>query len=123
MKHDTQSDAGHASPQVVYVAMRKSRAFYILFAFLFGGMGIHDFYAGYIGKGLLKILVSILGTTLIFLGGVGAMIGCSAASAEVDSAPLFSVPLIGVLMLTVQSLYILLQIIFVKSDAKGLSFY
>lgn len=38
----------------------KSRVIYILLALFFGGFGIHDFYAGYYNRGLIKLLLTVL---------------------------------------------------------------
>jgi TM2 domain-containing membrane protein YozV len=39
----------------------KSRLALSLLAFFFGTIGVHDFYAGRIGKGITKIVLSVLG--------------------------------------------------------------
>lgn len=38
----------------------KSRMTYILLALFLGGFGIHNFYAGYSGKGIAQLLISCL---------------------------------------------------------------
>lgn len=38
----------------------KSRLAYILLALFLGSLGIHNFYAGYNGKGIAQLLMSIL---------------------------------------------------------------
>ncbi len=38
----------------------KSRLAYILLAFFLGGLGIHNFYAGYTGKGIAQLLLVLL---------------------------------------------------------------
>ena len=40
----------------------KSRVAYILLAFFLGGLGVHNFYAGYVGKGVAQLLL------VLFLG-------------------------------------------------------
>lgn len=48
------------SPQIVKSA--KSRGVYIILALFFGFLGVHNFYAGYLGRGLMQLLtVLILG--------------------------------------------------------------
>ena len=37
----------------------RSKAVYIWTAILFGGFGVHDFYAGYHLKGIIKIILSL----------------------------------------------------------------
>ena len=41
-------------------AMPKSRLAYILLAIFLGTLGIHNFYAGYSGKGIAQLLISVL---------------------------------------------------------------
>ncbi len=41
-------------------AVPKSRTTYILLAVFFGCFGSHNFYAGYIGRGIAQLLISIL---------------------------------------------------------------
>ena len=38
---------------------RKSRLIYILLALFLGSLGIHNFYAGYSGKGTIQLLLSL----------------------------------------------------------------
>jgi hypothetical protein len=38
----------------------KSQLVAVLLCFFLGGLGIHDFYMGYVGKGILQIILSIL---------------------------------------------------------------
>lgn len=38
----------------------KSRLAYILLALFLGTLGIHNFYAGYTGKGITQLLISVL---------------------------------------------------------------
>ncbi len=46
----------------------KSRMTYVLLAIFFGGLGIHNFYAGYIGRGIAQLLISVL--TLFMLSAI-----------------------------------------------------
>ena len=48
-----------AAPQVVTAP--KSRAAYILLGLFLGGLGIHNFYAGYTGTGLIQLVLSLTG--------------------------------------------------------------
>ena len=112
---------GPAPQQIVYVTHGKSRAAYIVFALFFGGIGIHDFYAGFVGKGLLKIIISFLGWFLFLVGGVGTVAGTIANEAPVPNE-MAMLPMIGLLMLGLQSLYVLVQIFIQNSDAQGVPF-
>lgn len=122
MNNNQQTQSDPAPQQVVYVTYGKSRAAYIILGLLFGGMGIHDFYAGYAGKGLLKIIVSFIGAFLFFGGGLAVAV--SSAVEGVDSTPegMATMPAIGLMMLGFQSLYILIQLCTVTRDSKGVPF-
>lgn len=65
--------------------------------FFLGGFGIHDFYAGYNGKGVLKIIITLIATATSFIG-------------------------IGVFIAALLWIYIICQMIFVTKDAKGVPF-
>lgn len=52
--------------QVYYPADQKSRVAYLLIAFFFGEFGFHDFYAGYIGRGIAQLLITVLSLGLLF---------------------------------------------------------
>ena len=122
MDYNNQKQSASANQQVIYVTSGKSRAAYILFGLLFGGMGIHDFYAGYAGKGFLKIVISLVGSFMFFGGGFALAVG--AAVNDIDSAPegMATMPALGLFMLGAQSLYILIQICTVTRDSKGVPF-
>ncbi|MBD3825645.1 TM2 domain-containing protein [Stenotrophomonas sp.] len=45
-------------PYVVKTA--KSRGVYIILGLLFGTLGIHNFYAGYYGRGVAQLLITLL---------------------------------------------------------------
>lgn len=38
----------------------KSRVAYIILALLLGSLGIHNFYAGYIGKGIAQLCITLI---------------------------------------------------------------
>ena len=38
----------------------KSRTVYVILAIFFGGLGIHNFYAGFAGRGIVQLLISVL---------------------------------------------------------------
>jgi len=72
--------AGYAaSPQVPYVYARapKARIGFVLLGIFLGALGIHNFYAGYVGKGVGQLCLSVL--TL----GYGALISWIWAIVEV----------------------------------------
>lgn len=45
--------------QPVYIGVSKSRVTYVLLGLFLGGLGIHNFYAGYSGKGIAQLLLNI----------------------------------------------------------------
>lgn len=52
--------------QIPLVAGQKSRLAYLLLAFFLGHMGIHDFYAGYVGRGIAQLLITVCSFGLLF---------------------------------------------------------
>ena len=56
----------YATPNGQYAqALRKQRIAYILLGIFLGGLGIHNFYAGYTGRAVAQLLISVLGAILI----------------------------------------------------------
>lgn len=51
---------------MVMVTPPKSRVAYILLGLFLGGLGIHNFYAGYAGRGVAQLLITIFTFWLIF---------------------------------------------------------
>ena len=49
----------------LYVA-KKSRVAYVVLAVFLGELGIHNFYAGYTGRGVAQLLITILSFGLLF---------------------------------------------------------
>lgn len=45
---------------------KKSRIIYVVLAIVFGELGVHNFYAGYIGRGVAQLLITILSFGLLF---------------------------------------------------------
>ena len=45
---------------------KKSRIVYIVLALVFGEIGIHNFYAGFIGRGVAQLLITVLSFGLLF---------------------------------------------------------
>ena len=59
-----------SAPQVIKTA--KSRGIYIILGLFFGLLGIHNFYAGYLGRGFIQLLlVAVLGWFVVGLVIVG----------------------------------------------------
>ena len=45
---------------------KKSRIVYVILAIVFGEIGVHNFYAGYIGRGIAQLLITVLTFGLLF---------------------------------------------------------
>ena len=50
------------------VAAGKSRVAYIVLAIFLGCLGVHNFYAGYNGKGIIQLLISLFSGGFLALG-------------------------------------------------------
>ncbi len=74
------------------VGKQKSAAIYLLLAFFFGFLGIHNFYAGYIWRGLIQLLMTLFAAVFLFI------------------------PLLIV------GIWVFLEICFVGTDAQGIPF-
>jgi TM2 domain-containing membrane protein YozV len=74
----------------------KQQIVYIILGLFLGGLGIHNFYAGYVGRGIAQLLISILGSILLF-------------------------PLVGIPALIV-GVWVLVEICVVNTDAAGNNF-
>ena len=55
-----------APVQVVQVVASKSRTAYVLLGLFLGGLGIHNFYAGYAGRGVAQLLITLFGGWMCF---------------------------------------------------------
>ena len=67
-------------------AQRKSRVTYIILALLLGGIGIHNFYSGHIGKGIAKIVFTAFGVTAL-ISGIWALIEIFTVKADAKGVP------------------------------------
>lgn len=45
---------------------KKNRIVYIVLALVFGEIGVHNFYAGFIGRGIAQLLITVLSFGLLF---------------------------------------------------------
>ena len=66
----------YAAPQpatnMVLNVPPKSRIAYVLLAIFLGGLGIHNFYAGYMERGVTQLLISVLGGS--FTCGISSLV-------------------------------------------------
>jgi TM2 domain-containing membrane protein YozV len=53
-------EARHHSSAPLMVTASKSRGVFIILGILLGLLGIHNFYAGYYGKGAVQLIVTLL---------------------------------------------------------------
>ena len=53
--------------EVVYASSSKNRIVAAILAFFFGGLGVHKFYLGKSGAGLVMLLLTVLGIFLSFI--------------------------------------------------------
>lgn len=58
--------AAPSAARVAPVVGDKKRVVYILLAIFFGNLGVHNFYAGYIGRGIAQLLISLITGWLIY---------------------------------------------------------
>jgi TM2 domain-containing membrane protein YozV len=56
--HQAVASLGYAQP--VYVQVVKSRSVYVILGIFLGFLGIHNFYAGYNGKGAAQLAITLL---------------------------------------------------------------
>jgi TM2 domain-containing membrane protein YozV len=54
------SDRSRHEQNVVVVRSTKSRGVYIILGLFFGCLGIHNFYAGYYGRGAAQLIITLL---------------------------------------------------------------
>jgi TM2 domain-containing membrane protein YozV len=64
--------------QPVFIPPAKSRALFIVLALFLGCLGIHNFYAGYNGRGVAQLLITLLTGCAggFFLTALWALIEC-----------------------------------------------
>jgi TM2 domain-containing membrane protein YozV len=62
------------APQIILVKAQRSRGVYIALGILLGGLGIHNFYAGYLARGIIELLCTLILGALFPLAFVGVML-------------------------------------------------
>ena len=67
-------------------AQPKSRVTYVILGLLLGGLGIHNFYSGHIGKGIAKIVLTAFGITAV-ISGIWALIEICTVKADAKGIP------------------------------------
>ena len=67
---------------------QKSRVAYIVLAIFLGELGIHNFYAGYIGRGIAQLLITILSFGFLFwISWIWAFIELCAVTSDGRGVP------------------------------------
>lgn len=61
----SQSDRSIFNDPYLYMD-KKSRIAYIVLAIFFGELGVHNFYAGYVGRAVAQLLITVLSFGLLF---------------------------------------------------------
>ncbi|MBE6389382.1 MAG: TM2 domain-containing protein [Lentisphaerae bacterium] len=72
-----------ASNVAVNSTLPKNRTTYILLGVFLGGLGIHNFYAGYFGKAIAQLLISLL-TGWLILPYIAVFIWCLIEICTID---------------------------------------
>ncbi|MDO5472156.1 MAG: NINE protein [Akkermansia sp.] len=68
--------------------MPKSRLAYILLALFLGGLGIHNFYAGYKGKAIAQLLITVVSLGyLSIISGIWALVDIFIVKQDADGTP------------------------------------
>ena len=111
------SDTYHPNSAYRPVISSKSRLAALLFSIFLGGIGVHNFYLGQIGKGIAKLLISII-AVLIYGQGISELLLFKFSSS-------FSGRMIfGLLLIVIVRIWSLIEIIFIASgkeiDSEGL---
>jgi TM2 domain-containing membrane protein YozV len=67
---------------------KKSRTIYVVLAIFLGHIGVHNFYAGYIGRGVAQLLITILTFGFLFwISWIWAIIEACAETHDGRSIP------------------------------------
>lgn len=81
-----------APPNVLVVRAPRSRGMYIILGVLLGCLGIHNFYAGYYGRGAAQLIITIALGWFFYVGliitGVWALIEVCTVKEDADGVAL-----------------------------------
>lgn len=105
--------------QVVYVqspSKAKSRSVYVMLGLFFGTLGVHDFYAGDIGRGVTHFVLALLGASC-FVAASSYFIDL--LNNHLIYYDISAFILIGKIIGLVNLLWALYDTIFIKDDGKG----
>lgn len=74
-----------------YATPPKNRISYILLAVFLGGLGVHNFYAGYSGRGIAQLLITVLTLGICsIISCVWAIIEACVVTTSADGRPMVS---------------------------------
>lgn len=82
---------GAATGQVAIATGAKSRVGYVLFGIFLGCLGIHNFYAGYTGRGIAQLLITLVAWWLViplFMVWIWAIVEVCAVTKDAKGRPL-----------------------------------
>lgn len=67
---------------------KKSRIVYIILAAFFGAIGVHNFYAGFVGRGVVQLLITVLSLgTLFWISWTWAIVEICAVDSDGRGVP------------------------------------
>lgn len=70
------------------LADQKNRLAYIISAVFLGEFGVHNFYAGYIGRGIVQLLISVLSFGILFwVSWIWALIEAAVVQKDAKGVP------------------------------------
>lgn len=100
---------------VSYNGERKSRLVYILLAWFLGAFGVHNFYAGYTGRGVAQLLITLLLGWLIVplvIVGIWVLVEMCVVKTDAQNRPMTPA---GAILWVILIVFILLPVIGVLS--------
>ncbi|MGN0860586.1 MAG: NINE protein [Candidatus Spyradosoma sp.] len=105
---------------------RKERFVFIFLGLFFGAFGVHNFYAGYIRRGLIQLGATLLCGLLDIVSLVGMAVSVAGAR-NGESVPAFFIVggvFLGLSGIVVGGLWIwaFVELFVVKTDARGVEF-
>lgn len=66
----------------------KSRVSYVILALLLGALGIHNFYAGYTGKGIAQLCITLISFgVLAFVSAIWALVEAITVTQDASGVP------------------------------------
>lgn len=66
----------------------KKRSTYMILAFFLGALGVHNFYAGYMGRAIAQLLISVLSFGMLaFVSGIWAFIELFVVKQDARNVP------------------------------------